>query len=205
MSDLDKLRAPIPSNQLDRLKAIAAKDGGSATPSATAVSAPRPAGVLQPLTHELIIDVLDGMESEYELDEDGDPIGQWDNGLFYFLILSSGLSDAIFQVHGRWEESLPSERFGEAAIFANEWNSSEGLPMAFARLEEEDDTVGIYAETNVDFGSGLTLEQLTITIENGIGMALALFDAAQEMFADDPEDDDAERGEAAVEDGSIEP
>ncbi|HEY9412698.1 MAG TPA: YbjN domain-containing protein [Jiangellaceae bacterium] len=179
MSELDKLRAPLPSTQLDRLKKAQTRPTNRPAPSNALV----PVG-LQPLSQQLIETVLDHMEASYERDDDGDTFGVWDNGFFYFFDLSSETDENVFQIHARWEESLAPQHYADAALFANEWNSSQGTPTAFAR-EEDDGIVGIYGEVTVGFGPGVTLEQLERVLEDGIAGALALFDAATSMFTDD--------------------
>lgn len=209
MSELERLRAALPANQLDRLKALApdAKSPSRNSPS----TAPAPAALtpsqsgLQPLTSALVASVLDRLEADYEIDENGDCHGWWEQGYIYFQVLSEAGEDmSVYQVHAVWEFALEKDKFGEAVVFANEWNSSQGMPMAIVRIDEEEDLVGLYGETIVDFGPGVTFGQLTQVTENGIAFAMTLFEAAEEMFAD-VLSADAELGETEVEDGSIEP
>lgn len=143
------------------------------------VAAPR----LQALTPQLVTQVLDHLELAYEFDEDGDILGIWDNGYFFAFILSADPDDYVFQLHARWEESVEAHQYGEAAIFANEWNSEQGTPTAYAREESEDGVIGIYGETTVSFGPGVAVEQLVRVIEDAVGSSLALFDSAAQMFA----------------------
>lgn len=180
MSELDKLRAPLPSTQLDRLKKAQTRQPAARQAPSNALV---PTG-LQPLSQQLIEAALDRVEASYERDDDGDTFGLWDNGFFYFFDLSTETDENVFQVHGRWEESLAPQHYTDAALFANEWNSSQGSPTAYAR-EEDDGIVGIYGEVTVGFGPGVTLEQLERVLEDAVSGALALFDAATSMFTDD--------------------
>lgn len=181
MNELDKLRAALPPRQ------SGAATGGKELVRAEARPTPRAAAQhsgLQPLTAALVQAMLSDMEVAFGVDDDGDTYGVWDDGIFYFFVLEQSDTTNTFQLHARWEGSVDLDRFGEAAVFTNEWNSSLGTPTAFARTEDSDGVVGIYAEVTVDYGPGVAPAQLMRTLEDGIEGSLALFDAAAEMFAE---------------------
>ncbi len=83
-----------------------------------------------PLTHELIIAVLEAEELKYSVDSDGEIHGMWDGGShFYFLRL--GAQQEIFHVRGRWHRSLPVELAQDAQMLCAEWNRDTILDRRF--------------------------------------------------------------------------
>ncbi|MBB5787184.1 YbjN domain-containing protein [Jiangella mangrovi] len=187
-----------PRSQLDRLRAMPGPQktlGGPGTPARSdnapakrvpatldpATLAPSSPDPLVPLTLSAVTAILDGMEAKYFVDGDDAVGGVWENGYFYFFLLSEDGSDPVFQVYGQWERALPAELYAQVAIFANEWNAERAWPKAFARTLE-DDSVGLYGELTVDFGPAVGLDQLERTVNAGLASSLALFDEAALTF-----------------------
>ena len=172
-------------DQLQRLRArvpAAAQSAGAGT------EVPVEAGVqLAPRTtpafHRMMTTVLGRMGAKYIIDE-GEITGIWDNGLFEFFQLGEDDQEMVVQIHGGWERILPEENYSAAALFANDWNSQNAWPKAYAQIEEVERVVGIFGETTVNFGADLTLDQLELMLNYGIGSALGLFDAAEKAFPD---------------------
>lgn len=187
-SQLDRLRAmPGPQKSLDR--PMAAPAGSAPAAGAPAGSAPVLARPAPPpptqvvsLSVAAIAAVLDGMDAKYFVDGDDAVGGIWENGYFYFFLLSDDGVDPVFQVYGQWERALPAELYPQAAIFANEWNAERTWPKAFARMLEDEESVGLYGELTVDFGPEVTYDQLDRAINAGLAGALALFDEAALTF-----------------------
>lgn len=197
-SQLDRLRAmPGPQKSLDGRSAGALPPALSSPAPRTAPppastsprpASPRPAspepalaGPLIPLTLSAVTTILDAMDAKYFVDGDDAVGGVWENGYFYFFLLSEDGADPVFQVYGQWERALPDELYTQAAIFANEWNAERAWPKAFAR-SLDDETIGIYGELTVDFGPVVTHDQLDRAVNAGLASALALFDEAALTF-----------------------
>jgi hypothetical protein len=135
---------------------------------------------LLPLTHELVIAVLEGEELRYSVDNDGDIHGIWDGGnVFYFLRL--GGEEEIFHVRGRWRRSLPTELAEDAHRLCADWNRERIFPKCYARV---DDDGGVYllAEVSADLEHGVTSAQLRQLIHCGVGTGLQFFEAAEQAF-----------------------
>jgi hypothetical protein len=192
-----------PRSQLDRLRAMPGPqkslDGRSAGAHPPALGTPAPAsaalpvfaaappshasapGPLVPLTLTAVTAILDAMDAKYFVDGDDAVGGVWENGYFYFFLLSEDGGDPVFQVYGQWERALPAELYTQAAIFANEWNAERAWPKAFAR-SLDDESIGLYGELTVDFGPAVTHDQLDRAVNAGLASALALFDEAALTF-----------------------
>lgn len=168
MEQLERLRLRVPS-------ASAASDS-----SQRPVDEPERDGQ-PPSTWDLIQKVLDSMDAQYVV-EDGELYGRWESGLFHFSDLGDDMTEPIVQVHGTWERYLPEEDYSKAAIFCNEWNAENAWPKAYAQVDEEHRIVGIFGETTVDLSAGLTSAHLNVLVNQGIGTALGLFEAAAEAF-----------------------
>ncbi|TDC48327.1 YbjN domain-containing protein [Jiangella ureilytica] len=184
-SQLDRLRAmPGPQKSLDGRSAGAlppARSTPAPAPASTAVPATTSPGPLVPLTLSALTAVLDAMEAKYFVDGDDAVGGVWENGYFYFFLLSEDGADPVFQVYGQWERALPVELYTQAAIFANEWNAERTWPKAFAR-SLDDESIGLYGELTVDFGPTVTRDQLDRAVNAGLASALALFGEAALTF-----------------------
>lgn len=181
-----------PRSELDRLRAMPGTQkslGGPGTPLgrsantiATAAHVPGSSpGPLVPLTLSAVTAILDGMEAKYFVDGDDAVGGVWENGYFYFFLLSEDGGEPVFQVYGQWERALPADLYAEAAIFANEWNAERAWPKAFARVLD-DESVGVFGELTVDFGLTATHDQLDRLVNAGLASSLALFDEAALTF-----------------------
>ena len=193
-SQLDRLRAtPGPQKSLDGRSAGALPPALSTQAPTSAPTSPNPAssrpalpepvspGPLVPLTLSAVTAILDAMDAKYFVDGDDAVGGVWENGYFYFFLLSEDGADPVFQVYGQWERALPAELYTQAAIFANEWNAERAWPKAFAR-SLDDETIGLYGELTVDFGPTVTHDQLDRAVNAGLASALALFDEAALTF-----------------------
>ncbi|HEX5511928.1 MAG TPA: YbjN domain-containing protein [Actinomycetales bacterium] len=133
-----------------------------------------------PLTHELIIAVLEAEELKYSVDSDGDIHGMWDGGShFYFLRL--GGEQEIFHVRGRWHRSLPVDLAQDAQTLCAEWNRDMIFPKTYTRVDDEG-RVWLYGELSTDLEHGVTSRQLTQLIHCGVGTTLQFFTEADKRF-----------------------
>lgn len=140
----------------------------------------RGAAGLQRLSRALVTGVLDARDATYFVDVDGDAGGFWDDQLFYFFVM--GDRHEVFQIRGKWNRRLPTGLRTEVLELTNEWNIAKIWPKVYAR--DENDSLAIYTEISVDFGHGVTTDQLDSLLERGIVTGLNFFATAGERFPD---------------------
>lgn len=181
-----------PGSQLERLKTQASAydshgnvssshPGDAASPVAARIKRGG-ADDARPLSLDMVTSVFDNMGAQYALAGDNAVRGIWENGHFVFFLVTDLDEHPYFQVYGQWEKILPSSRYREAAVFANDWNSEYAWPKAYALASERE--TGLHGEVTVDFGPRVTFEQLDRTVGRGIASCLAFFARAEESFPD---------------------
>lgn len=135
---------------------------------------------LVPLTHELLLLVLQAEEYQYSVDNDGDLHGFWDGGNhFYFLRL--GPEEEIFQIRGRWRRSLPTELAADAHQLCAEWNRDTIFPKCYATVDDRG-RVSLHGEVSADFEHGVTARQLRQVLHCGLATCMQFFDEAERRF-----------------------
>ena len=131
------------------------------------------------LTRERIEEALRRKEWHYQIDEDGDVCGLWDDNLFYFLQV--GEQHEILHVRGRWHHSLNIDQRAEAREVIDDWHRDRLWPKGYTRVND-DGELRVYAEHTVDFENGVTDDQLLQTIRCAISTSLQLFEHLAEHF-----------------------
>ena len=130
------------------------------------------------LSVELITDVLDSWDARYVLDNDGDPVGFWDEHLFCFM--RTGADQEVFAMRGRWTRSLGVEELDTVREVLNDWHTAKIWPKAYVRTEDEG--LGVYADVAITLGAGVTPAQLDDLMSFGLSTTLQLFEHLDERF-----------------------
>ena len=114
-------------------------------------------------------------------DDDGDLVGVWGEDRVWFLHM--GKDEEILQVRGRWHRTLPPEQRAALLLATNDWNRTRIFPKAYVRTEAG--RLVVYAEVSVDFGEGVTDDQLDSMIRRGLATSGALFTAIGQQMVDE--------------------
>lgn len=85
-----------------------------------ASSATRPAA-LQPLSHERVIDAFRRNDWEFDRDEDGDLVINFEGGSYWIIL--DGEDHEVLHARGVWRGDIPRERMREAGEFCRRWSS----------------------------------------------------------------------------------
>lgn len=129
---------------------------------------------------ELVIVALSQLGADHVEDDDG-ITGIWENGLFFFGTLKDAENDnVVVHVRGVWERAAPAGDLSAALMFANDWNARHVWPKAFVQLDGAE--VLLHGEVTADLGPSPTLVQVENLITTGVGSALELFRAAEDVF-----------------------
>lgn len=125
---------------------------------------------------------LTDLEWRFQVDEDGDIHGGWDEGFFYFLLI--GEDHDTLNVRGQWYKRLPVERLAEASAFTEEWNRSRIWPKVYPLVHEPSGTLGIVGEQIVCYAEGVTDEQLKLHLGHAVAFGNQLFEELEKTFPD---------------------
>lgn len=147
---------------------------------------------LAPLSIDRVRELLDRNEINYAVDEDGDLVGGWEFGGFFFIV--SGTERDILCVRGRWYGELPVDRLDEANAFASAWNREHYWPKTYPVVSGED-TVLILCDHAVAYQYGLTDDQLEDHLNCGLMTGNSLFEALNEAFPEAVEESQVEERE----------
>jgi Putative bacterial sensory transduction regulator len=134
-----------------------------------------------PLTTQRVSARLLALGYQVIRDDDDDLVGVWGEDRVWFLHM--GQDEEIFQVRGRWHHTLPPEQRAALLLSTNDWNRTRILPKAYVRTEAG--RLAVYAEVSVDFGEGVTDDQLDSMIRRGLATSGALFTALDQQMLDD--------------------
>lgn len=144
-------------------------------PARNALSAP------SPLTRERISAFLTERDYHFNIDDDGDATGTWDDHRFWFLLF--GDKQEIVQTRGRWARTLPLEARHNALLVINDWNRDRIWPKTY--LREEESQIAIYAEVSADLEPGSNDDQLAQILSCGLGTAIQFFRNLDSRFPDE--------------------
>lgn len=131
-----------------------------------------------PVTRERISAYLREHEYRFELDDDGDPTGLWDENQLWFILM--GEEDEILQVRGKLRQSFTAANKIEALRAINDWSRDRIWPKVY--LREEDEGLSLYAEVSVDLEHGVTDAQLAQQLSCGIATSAMAFEALSESL-----------------------
>lgn len=137
-------------------------------------------GTLAPLTLERVVAAFDRNEWKHDVDEDGEILTGFDGGSYW--IVRFGEDEECLQVRGLWRGLLRADEMADAVEFTREWNADRIWPKAYAVATDEG--VVISAEHSVDYGPGVSDEQIDVHLSCGIGSSEQLFAAATQQFPD---------------------
>lgn len=124
------------------------------------------------LTQERIKAIFDKEEWKYDVDDDGDLRGLWDDNLFYFML--RGEQKEILVVHGAFQRTLPMERLEEVRVFLNSWNRDKIWPKGYHRVMDNGE-IAVFCDHASDWEDGVTTEQLAQTLNCALATSLSMY------------------------------
>ncbi|MDO4259886.1 MAG: YbjN domain-containing protein [Actinomycetaceae bacterium] len=131
-----------------------------------------------PLSQERLIAVFKREGWHFQVDGDGDMGAVWEDQIFWFVV--TGPEKEILQIvaplHARIEAPRESVR-----DFIDEWHAGRFWPKACTRLND-DGTVAIMSEVNIDWEKGVTDDQLAQQVKCAIGTTLGMYEQLKESF-----------------------
>ncbi len=130
--------------------------------------------ILQPLTRDLIVSVLQAREFAYFVDDDGDIGGNWESCLIYFFRV--GAREEIFQVRVLPRIPFAMDDVPRLYAFCNAWNHDRLHPKAYVHTND-DGSVQVIGEVVTDLEHGVTAEQLDQVLICGVATGVELAEA----------------------------
>ena len=148
-----------------------------------------PSGDLAPLTEDRVASTFDRRGEHYGRNDSGQIGGFWDGHLYFFYVLSDGLS--ALQVRSRWNRDLSLVHHGRVLELLNDWSRDKIWPKVYAVKDRADgaqgepDNCSVFAEFAVNYPHGLTDEQLDEHIACSLGTIGQFFDYLDEQFPEE--------------------
>ncbi len=138
---------------------------------------------IRPISQERLKALMDREGWHYQIDDDGDLGGRWDNSYFYFIL--AGRQKEILHIVARMREEIPQEVHDEFLVFIEDWHRDKIWPKAYYSLDNAA-RMFLHAEVNVDHEHGASDAQLFQQIKCALGTCGQLFDAVRERFGITP-------------------
>ena len=140
-----------------------------------------PDGVLQPLSRHRVMAALETLGYAYRVDRERRVSGDWGYATFQFSI--GGADNQFFSVRGYSDMYLPAERRTDMLEHANDWNYGHYMPTVEV-VSYSDGDLHFVTDYTVDYGYGVTDEQICRHIERGLYPADTFFEEVGEEFPD---------------------
>ncbi|WP_124054265.1 type III secretion system chaperone family protein [Arcanobacterium ihumii] len=137
-------------------------------------------GTLPPINRDRIKQALDKLGCTYQVDDDGDILGGWEHGFFFFGI--TGNKAEILMVRGTWYGTLENSKLPEANDLVMTWNRETIWPKVYTVIDPDDNLVRVSCEHSVDYEFGLTDEQLRQHILCMVTTGSSLFEKLSMTF-----------------------
>ncbi|GHJ47324.1 hypothetical protein Cs7R123_46660 [Catellatospora sp. TT07R-123] len=135
---------------------------------------------LMPLTNELIAAVLTARGYSFNIDDDGDIGGMWDDNVVYFL--RQGPDGESLQVRTLAATGFTIDDVPRLYAFCNAWNHDRLWPKAYVHVND-DGTARVVGEVMADLHRGVSHRQLDQLLGCGISSGCRLAEAAAELTA----------------------
>ncbi|EME15404.1 type III secretion system chaperone family protein [Rhodococcus triatomae] len=135
--------------------------------------------VLAPLSQDRIKTALELSDWTYAVDSDGDIFGTWEYGSFFFFV--NGGSGELLCVRGFWRGKLDESEYVRALELCNAWNSEKLWPKTYLERDDEG-SIRVNAELNVDYEHGLSDEQLRQHLVCAVNTGMTFFEHLNETF-----------------------
>lgn len=133
-----------------------------------------------------IMEILDEDGDRYEIDDDGDLFGRWDNDIFHFIFYMDE-DRAALQISGRTMDPVAAEHTDELEVFLEDWNRTHHWPKSLTR--ELSDGLYPYGEITFDYTQGATQAQLRQHIMCAMATTSQMLQAARDHLGiEEPED-----------------
>lgn len=136
---------------------------------------------LEPFTIERVTKLLEELEINFDIDDDGDAYAVWDNFMMNFMQM--GEKHEIFAMRGNWRVTPSPEKFLELVSFCNEWNSKHIWPKTYAF--DRGEIVSVHGELVVDYEHGLSTEQLKQHLICGLNTIAQFMNALNEKYPEE--------------------
>jgi hypothetical protein len=135
---------------------------------------------LAPLSRDRVRAYLDSQQYRYEVDDDGDLWGWWDQHGIWFLLL--GAQETALFVRAQYNRKVPVDRLGQVLEIANAWSQSHPWPHVYAVPDPDGVYLLVYAHHAVAYPTGVSDERLADHITCGIETTLPFFDHLDTFF-----------------------
>lgn len=129
--------------------------------------------VLAPLTEDRLAAQFERRGERYGRNDHGQIGGFWDGHLYFFYILTQGLT--TLQVRARWNRDLPLSEYSRLLEILNAWSRDKIWPKVYVVADRVDgeqgepDSCSVFAELAVNYPHGLTDAQLDEHLSCALG------------------------------------
>ncbi|WP_442791561.1 YbjN domain-containing protein [Micromonospora sp. NBC_01813] len=134
--------------------------------------------VLRPLTTEFVAEVLTAREYRFQIDDDGDLVGRWNDNVIYFSRL--GPQGELLRIRTIAATTFTVDDVPTLYAFCNAWNHDRLWPKTFVHVDD-DGTAWVFGELVTDLERGVTPAQLDHLVSCGISTGCQVSDAAAEL------------------------
>lgn len=122
---------------------------------------------------------FDANDINYGIDDDGDAVARFDNGIFWFM--TAGPDSDVIHIRARWIPALVPAQMDQAVALANEFNGSHLLPRCYV-VQTDEDTVLAFGDLVVDATHGVSDDQLDMHLSAATETCNQFFTSLNEAF-----------------------
>jgi len=132
----------------------------------------------QPMTRERWGEVLQSLEVNVAIDDDGDRFGDWEAMRIWFLV--EGATNDLIAIRSMWDIRPPVEAYDFVVEALNTWNRDHFWPKASVTRGEEH--LGVFGDLVIDIETGVSDDFLRQQVRCMIGTSAQLFQYLGEAF-----------------------
>lgn len=138
-----------------------------------------------PLNRDRVKKILEKNGWFYQVNQDGNLAGAWENGIYLFEI--TGDKDSVLCVRGTWRGNIDLDDFILVNSLCNRWNTEYYWPKTFARVTDNRELI-VHTELPISYHGGLTDSQLDEQIHCALESSEDFFGHLGEQFPQSPSD-----------------
>lgn len=135
--------------------------------------------IVSPLNRARVKKILERNGWSYQVGNEGDIAGAWENGIYHFEV--TGNRDSVLCVRGTWRGKLELDDFMLVNSLCNRWNTEYYWPKTYARVTDNRELF-VHTELPISYHAGLTDSQLDEHLHCALESSEDFFEKLGEKF-----------------------